>query len=223
MVTYGCDLQTAWFFGCLSSLDLAWIWLERPQKSNNEKKVLHKALNTCGGVKSQRIRFLTSVLDRDKMSHFVMTVWPWREQNPLSMNRSLGWPQNRNGHDECTNQCHCRELNPRRKKTPMRGWDISPNVLMCLLLLWRNSPTRARAASFLKFLYRTQWHNTVGRTSLHERSARRRDLYLTTLTTDRLPCPCGTRTRNHSKRSAADTLLRPLGHWDRHYNVSASK
>jgi hypothetical protein len=46
--------------------------------------------------------------------------------------------------------------------------------------LWRNSPTRARANSFARFLDHTQWHTTVGRNPLDERSARRRDLYLTT-------------------------------------------
>jgi len=37
----------------------------------------------------------------------------------------------------------------------------------------------------------------------------------TTLTTDRHPCPGGIRTRNRSKREAADPFLRPRGHWDR--------
>jgi len=35
-------------------------------------------------------------------------------------------------------------------------------------------------SSFMRSLDHTKWHTTVGRTSLHERSARRRDLYLTT-------------------------------------------
>ena len=34
-------------------------------------------------------------------------------------------------------------------------------------------------ASFLRFLYHTKWHTTVGRIPLDEWSARRRDLYLT--------------------------------------------
>ena len=46
--------------------------------------------------------------------------------------------------------------------------------------LWRNSPTRTRAASFLKFLDRKQQHATVGRTPLDEWSARRWDLYVKT-------------------------------------------
>ena len=45
--------------------------------------------------------------------------------------------------------------------------------------LWRCGPTRAMASSFTRFLDNTQRRNTVGRTPLDERSARRRDLYLT--------------------------------------------
>jgi hypothetical protein len=57
-------------------------------------------------------------------------------------------------------------------------------------------------------------HSTVGRTPLHEWSARRRGLYLTTHNThDRHPCPSGIRTHNISKRQAADPRLRPHGHW----------
>jgi hypothetical protein len=48
------------------------------------------------------------------------------------------------------------------------------------LFVWRNSPTRARATLFLKFLDSTEWHTTVGRTPLDDVSTRRRDLYLTT-------------------------------------------
>ena len=47
-------------------------------------------------------------------------------------------------------------------------------------LSWRNSPTRAKASSFLRFLGHTQWHTTVGRNPLDEWSASRRDLYPTT-------------------------------------------
>jgi len=48
------------------------------------------------------------------------------------------------------------------------------------------------ASSFTKFLDHTQLCTTVGSTPLDERSARRRDLYLTahtTLTTDKCPWP----------------------------------
>jgi len=49
-----------------------------------------------------------------------------------------------------------------------------------LSLLWRRGPTRAMAASFLRFLDHTRRRITVGRTPLDEWSARRTDLYLTT-------------------------------------------
>ena len=48
-----------------------------------------------------------------------------------------------------------------------------------LFFLWRCGPTRAMASSFTKFLDHTQRRITVGRTSLDEWSARRRDFYLT--------------------------------------------
>ena len=41
-------------------------------------------------------------------------------------------------------------------------------------------PQWARASSLSRFLDHTQRRNTIGRTPLDERSARRRDLYLTT-------------------------------------------
>ena len=57
------------------------------------------------------------------------------------------------------------------------------------LSLWRNSPTRARTASFVRFLDHTQRHSTVGRTPLDEGSARRRDFYLTTHNTPKRQTP----------------------------------
>jgi len=60
--------------------------------------------------------------------------------------------------------------------------------IACLVLfsfLWHCYPTRAMASSFLKFLDHTQLRTTAGRTLLDERSAQRRDLYLTTHNTDK--------------------------------------
>ena len=61
-------------------------------------------------------------------------------------------------------------------------------------------------------------YTTVGRTPLDEWSARRRDLYLITHSTHKrytyIPLG-GIRTRNPTKRAAADTHLRPRGHWVR--------
>ena len=53
--------------------------------------------------------------------------------------------------------------------------------------LWRDTHQWATAFSFARFLDHTQRHTTVGGTPLEEWSARRRDLYLTTLKTDRYP------------------------------------
>ena len=64
------------------------------------------------------------------------------------------------------------------------------------------------------FLDHTQRRTTIGRTPLDEWSARRRDLYLTTLTTN-IHDAGGIRTHILSRRAAADFGLRPRGHWDR--------
>ena len=86
--------------------------------------------------------------------------------------------------------------------------------------MWRCGPTRAMASSFMMFLDHTQRRITVGRTPLDERSARRRDLYLTTHNTHNrqtsMP-PSGIRTHNLCRRAAADLRLRPRGYWDRHF------
>jgi hypothetical protein len=86
-----------------------------------------------------------------------------------------------------------------------------------IFFLWRCGPTRAMASSFLRFLDHTQRRTTVGRTPLDEWSARCRDLYLTTISTDRHTCPGRILTHDLSRRATADRRLRPHGHWDRHY------
>ena len=48
------------------------------------------------------------------------------------------------------------------------------------LFLAQQPPSGARAFSFTRFLDHPQRHTTFGRTPLHDWSARRRDLYLTT-------------------------------------------
>jgi len=78
---------------------------------------------------------------------------------------------------------------------------------------------RPNSGHGLLILDHAQRRIIVGRTSLDEWSARRRDLYLTTHNTQhRHPCPGGIRTHNPSKRAAVDPRLRPRGHWDRHYH-----
>ena len=58
------------------------------------------------------------------------------------------------------------------------------NSAKCVLFfLWRCGPTWAHTSLFLKITDNTQRRTAVGRTPLHERSDRRRDLYLTTQNT----------------------------------------
>jgi hypothetical protein len=71
--------------------------------------------------------------------------------------------------------------------------DILGVSILCTMFtfIWRNSPTRARAFPFVRFLDHTQWHTAVGRTSLDKGSARCRDLsswQITTLKRDTHPC-----------------------------------
>ena len=56
-----------------------------------------------------------------------------------------------------------------------------------VVCFWRNSPTRARAASRSRFLDHTQLHTTVCSSGVDGWSACYRDHYLTTLTTDKHP------------------------------------
>jgi hypothetical protein len=69
----------------------------------------------------------------------------------------------------------------------------------------------------LRFLDRTRWHTTLGRTPLDEGSARGRDLYLTTHNTHKtdIYVPGGIRSRNAHKRSADHSRHRRFGYWNR--------
>ena len=84
----------------------------------------------------------------------------------------------------------------------------------------------SRASSFKRFLDHTRWRTTVGRTPLDEWSARRKDLYLTTLKHSRqtnIHAPGGIRTHDLSRRAAADLCLRLRDHWDRQVSIGKSK
>ena len=86
------------------------------------------------------------------------------------------------------------ESRPSHAKLRSNMLTLVPGVTVCLQssrgmhmpiffyfsTLWRCDPTWVMAFSFLRFLDHTQRHTTVGRTTLDEWSARRRDLYLTT-------------------------------------------
>jgi hypothetical protein len=95
-------------------------------------------------------------------------------------------------------------------------------LLILLLLLTFTTPLQVLASSFLRFWDHTQWHKTVGRTSLDEWWARRRDLYLTNTQHSQQTnfyAPSGIRTHNPSKRSAADRSATGLGSRDHHWGA----
>jgi len=86
------------------------------------------------------------------------------------------------------------------------------------LFILTQQPQWARASSFTRFLDHTQRSTTVGRTPLDEWLARRRDLLPDNTQSSQLTdihVPGRIRTHNPSKRAAANTRLRPRGHWDR--------
>jgi hypothetical protein len=70
---------------------------------------------------------------------------------------------------------------------PLLNFESKGRIL--IVCVGRDSPKWVRASSFTKFLDHTQQRTSVGRTPLDEWSDRSRDLYLTTLTTYKRPCP----------------------------------
>jgi hypothetical protein len=100
-------------------------------------------------------------------------------------------------------------------------------VILCIFQAWNicyvlSNPHPhqwARAPSFTRFLYHTQWRTTVGRTNLDERSTRLPSDNTRHSQKTNIHAPCGFRTRNPSKRAAPGLCLRPRGHWDRLTNL----
>jgi hypothetical protein len=96
------------------------------------------------------------------------------------------------------------------------------SLFVCLFVcLWCNSPQWGRTSSFTRFLDHTQQRTTVGRTPLDKWSARRRDLYPTTLNTHNrqtsMP-PVAFESTMSAARADAHLHLRPRGHWDRPFS-----
>jgi hypothetical protein len=89
-------------------------------------------------------------------------------------------------------------------------------VQSCLNLSIFGFPLELRR-SFLRFLDHAQRRTTLGTTPLDERSARSKDLYLTSNNTQQtnINVPSDIRTQSRSELAAAEVPLRPRGHWDR--------
>ena len=85
---------------------------------------------------------------------------------------------------------------------------------------WRNSPTRARAALFLRFLDHTQWRATDDRflCTRNRPVANTSTWQHTTLTRDKTSSG-GIQTGNANKQATADLRLRPHGYWERDRNT----
>jgi hypothetical protein len=69
------------------------------------------------------------------------------------------------------------------QKFVLKFWTFFSKIYshICIsFFFWRDSPHWTRSSPFTRFLDHTQWRNTIRRTPLYERSACRRDLYLTT-------------------------------------------
>jgi hypothetical protein len=115
----------------------------------------------------------------------------------------------------------------RKRKWSNRKWTISKTVyryVSIVFFLWRCDPTRVMAPLLLRFLDHTRRCTTVGRTPLDEWSARRSDLYPTTLNSRQTSMPLvGFEPKNPSRRAAADVRLRPRGYWDRHTPIAVTK
>jgi hypothetical protein len=112
---------------------------------------------------------------------------PWEKRSRCPLNRSFG------------------ELQSRSER-------------FIIILLTFTTHLRVLASSVLRFRDHTQGRTTAGRTPLDEWSARSRGLYLTNTQHSQqtnIYAPGGIRTRNPSRRAAADPRLIPLGQWDR--------
>ena len=103
----------------------------------------------------------------------------------------------------------------------MERWFVFLGDLIYVnFFLWRCSPTRTMASSFLRFLDHTQRRITVGRTPLDEYiSLSQRPLPDNTQQSTQTDthAPVGIRTHNPRKRAAVDPRIRPRGNEDRQF------
>jgi len=92
------------------------------------------------------------------------------------------------------------------------------NISMLFFLPWRNISSGPKPPHYRGFMITLSYTlTTLGRTPLGEISPTQRPLPGNTQHSQErdVHVPGGIRTRNPSKRAAADTRLRPRGQWDR--------
>jgi hypothetical protein len=103
--------------------------------------------------------------------------------------------------------------------------EVPERIGLCLethvehFFLWRCGPALAMASSFTRFLDHTQRRTVVGRTysgRVISSSQRPPPDNINTHNRQTFMPLGGIRTRNPSRRAAADLRLRPRGRWDRH-------
>ena len=105
-------------------------------------------------------------------------------------------------------------------------WRSLPSALLKVKLLMKSNPyfhcaraPRWSGPPHYRGFTITFGHITLCSTLLNEWTARRRDLYVTTLNSHKrqdIHAPGGIRTCSPNKRVAADPRLRPRGRWYRH-------
>jgi len=105
---------------------------------------------------------------------------------------------------------------------PVKSFNMNTHIYSSMRFFLSCVPTRTMDSSLLRFLDHTQQHTTACRTALDERSARRRDLYLTTNNTHKkqtsLP-PAGFEP-TISAGERTQNVFSPRNHWDWHSSIS---
>ena len=142
-----------------------------------------------------------------KDQYGTLLEWYWRVKTEEIGEKSVGVAI-------CPPQIPCRFVMDLNRASAKRGWRLT-NHLFVVYLFLRTSLQWAMASSFTRFLGQTQQRATVGRISLDEWSAPRRNLYLTTHNThDRHTCTrwdSNPQSQKASGRKPTPLTLRPLG------------
>ena len=93
---------------------------------------------------------------------------------------------------------------------------VLPLYFLLIIYPGSTAPSGPRPPNYRGLQSHSDTPHSVGLLWTSDRpDAKTSTLQQTTLTKDKHPYPGGIRTRNPSKRAAADSSIRPRGHWDR--------